>query len=83
METENMKMIIDRYLEIKDQKEFADSTDELIFDCFKYNIFKEKPSKRFIEDFKDDFECVYPIYISDITKKMTSRLRARIKFFKG
>lgn len=81
-ETENMKLIIDRYAEIKDKTEFDDSKDKLIVECFKYKIFKDKPSKRFLADFKDDFDYDYPIYISDITKKMMSKLRARIKFYK-
>ena len=65
---ESMKLIIDRYAEIKGRTEFEDSKDELIVECFKYKIFKTKPSKSFIEDFQDDFECDYPVYVSDITK---------------
>lgn len=77
-----MNLIIDRYAEIKDMTEFEDSKDKLIFDCFKYNIFTEYPSKRFIEDFRDDIDYAYPMYVSDISKKMASKLRAKIKFCK-
>ena len=43
---ENMKLITDRYEEIKDSIEFEDSKDELIVECYKHKIFREKPSKR-------------------------------------
>lgn len=75
-----MKRIIDRYAEIKDNTEFTDAKDELIVECFKFKIFKDKPSEKFMKDFADDFDCAYPICISDITNKMARKLRARIKF---
>ena len=77
-----MELINDRYAVIKDKAEFENSKDKLIVECYKYKIFKDKPSKRFKDDFKDDFDNDYPIYVSDITKKLASRLRARIKFRK-
>lgn len=77
-----MKLIVDRYAEIKDKTELEDKKDVLIAECFKYKIFKEKPSKRFLDEFKDGFDFDYPVYVSDITKKMMSKLRASIKFYK-
>lgn len=77
-----MRTITERYAEIRDKTELDDKTDELIVECFKYKLFKEKPSKRFIEAFKDDYGHDYPIYISDLTKKMTGKLRARIRSLK-
>ena len=46
-----LKLITERYAEIKDLNEFDDSKDALIVDCYKYKLFKDKPSKRFKEDF--------------------------------
>jgi len=77
-----MKLITDRYEEIKDRIEFEDSKDELIVECYKYKIFREKPSKRFKEEFKEDFDHEYPVYLSDITRKLANGLKARIKFLK-
>ena len=77
-----LKLITERYAEIKDLNEFDDSKDALIVDCYKYKLFKDKPSKRFKEDFKDDFDYDYPIYVSEITRKMASNLLGRIKFYK-
>ena len=82
MDMDMNMMISDRYAEIKDRHEFEDSVDELIVECYRYKIFKANPSKKFKEDFKEDFECKYPIYVNDITKKMAGRLRTRIKFYK-
>ena len=77
-----MKLIIDRYTEIKDKMEFEDDKDELIVGCYKYKIFKEKPSEKFKEDFKKDFDYDYPSYVDDITKRLAGKLRARVKFRK-
>ncbi len=77
-----MKLITDRYEEIKDRIEFEDSKDELIVECYKHKIFREKPSKRFKEEFKEDFDHEYPVYLSDITRKLANGLKARIKFRK-
>ena len=62
-----MILIVDRYAEIKDKTEFEDSKDELISECFKYKIFKDEPSARFKQDFKDDFGYDYPIYLNDFS----------------
>lgn len=77
-----MKLISDRYAEIKDRNEFEDSKDKIIVECYKYKIFKDNPSKRFKEDFKEVFDYDYPIYISDITREMASELRTTIKYRK-
>lgn len=77
-----MESIAARYAEIKDAIVYDNKEDELIAECYKYKIFKDDPSKKFKDEFKEDFEHEYPVYLSDITKKLARRLRARIKFRK-
>ncbi len=77
-----MESIAARYAEIKDAITYENKEDELIAECYKYKIFKDNPSKRFKDEFKEDFEHEYPVYLSDITKKLARRLRGRIKFRK-
>ena len=77
-----MEAIAVRYAEIKDAIVYDNKEDELIAECYKYKIFKDNPSKKFRDEFKEDFEHEYPVYLSNITKKLARRLRARIKFRK-
>jgi|GEM_PF-1498007 hypothetical protein len=77
-----MKTIQQRYAELKSEQELTDGIDKLIVDCYYYKIFKEKVSDKYKKEFKDDFERDYPVYVSDITKKLDSRLRGRISFYK-
>lgn len=77
-----MESIAVRYAEIKDAIVYDNKEDELIAECYKYKIFKDNPSKKFKDEFKEDFEHEYPVYLSNITKKLARRLRARIKFRK-
>ncbi|SCW59185.1 hypothetical protein SAMN05660484_01953 [Eubacterium ruminantium] len=77
-----MQTIQQRYEEIRNEQELTEKIDKLIVDCYHYKIFKEKASARYKKEFKDDFERDYPVYVSDITKKLASRLRGRISFYK-
>ena len=65
-----MQTIQQRYEEIRNEQELTEKIDKLIVDCYHYKIFKEKASARYKKEFKDDFERDYPVYVSDITKKL-------------
>ena len=74
-----MKSIAARHTEIKDAIVYDNKEDELISECYKYKIFKDNPSKKFKDEFKEDFEHEYPVYLSDITKKTGERAPGKDK----
>ena len=64
-----MTKIIDKYLEIKNSK-VKDKTNNLIKDCFKFGIFKTKPSISYKKLFKECYKKDYPIDIKELNKTL-------------
>lgn len=56
--------------------------EQLILDCFEYNIFYLKPTKKHIKWFEECYECKYPIDISELTKSLQKDLKQTIKYRK-
>ena len=56
--------------------------DSVIKDCFKYNIFKETPSKSYKKKFKNLYEVDYPELLSDLSPSLIKELKRTIKWKK-
>ncbi len=72
-----MTKIIDRYLEIKNTK-VTDKTDILIKECFKFGVFKTKPSLSHKKWFKECFNNDYPTDIKELNKTLIKELNKTV-----
>lgn len=73
--------LLELYEKIKNGEEIDTGylSAKFISDCFHFGFLKEKPSKKHQKWFKDAFECDYPVYPSDIPKKVKKELTKYIK----
>lgn len=76
-----MSKIINRYLEIKNSSS-TDKIDIIIKNCFKYGIFKSKPSSSHKKWFKDCYEKDYPSDIKELNKSLIKELEKTISIRK-
>ncbi len=75
-----MADIIERYKEIKDLDEITNETDRIIIECFKYGIFKEKPTKSHKEWIKDCIEAEYPVDTDELKGKLLKEIKQIMRF---
>ena len=76
-----MSNLIEKYLQIKDE-ETDDELDNLIKDCFRYGIFKRKPSRDHQRWFKNCHGADYPTDTEDLKKTLLKKLKQTIRWRK-
>lgn len=70
--------LLDKYNELLKKKDLS-KKDKLILDAFKYDIFKEKPSKKYRKLFKEMYGERYPENVEDISDALFDELKEGIQ----
>lgn len=74
-----MSDLIKRYLYIKDE-ETDNETDDLIRDCFRFGIFKLKPSRKHKFLFRKRYKAEYPVYTEQLNKALQAELEKDVRW---
>ncbi len=73
-----MSNLIEKYLHIKEKYTYNES-DELIRDCFRFGIFKLKPSRKHKYLFRKRYKTEYPVYTEQLNKALLAELEKDVR----